>query len=122
MEGKFQLVRDGDYPGTGLPVFKVYDAEEYNDPGVRYPRPVGEVWGVGVRGVTGKFVPTGVRYQLAGSEAESPVFPVGAYGTAARAMLMADEADYTFREAVPTTPAAGRLLPYYGMTVSPAVR
>lgn len=29
----------------------------------------------------------GVRYQLAGSWAESPVFAAGAYGSAARAMV-----------------------------------
>jgi len=88
-EGKFQLAREGDYPGTGLPVYKVYDAEEYNDTSVRRPRVFGEVWGVGVRGVTGKFIPTGVRYQLAGSWDASPVFPVGAYAAAARAMIEA---------------------------------
>src|ERR1700685_1194986 len=59
----FQRVRDGEYPGTTLPVFKVYDADEYNDVSVRNPRPVGEVWGVGVKGVTGEWISTGVGFQ-----------------------------------------------------------
>jgi hypothetical protein len=84
---KYQLVRDGDYEDTGLPVYKVYDAAEYQDTSVRHPRSVGEVWGVGVKGVTEGFIPTGVRYQASGSYAESPVFPLGAYATAARAMI-----------------------------------
>jgi hypothetical protein len=83
----YQMVRDGNYPGTDLPVFKVYDAEEYNDPTVQFPRSIGEVWGVGVKGVTGSFVPTGVRYQLNGSFAESPVLAAGAYAKAANAMI-----------------------------------
>jgi hypothetical protein len=76
-----------DHAGTGLPVYEVYDADEFGDAIVRHPRAVGEVWGVGVKGVTGTFVPTGVRYQLAASWAESPVFAAGAYGTAAREMV-----------------------------------
>lgn len=87
----YETVRDGNHPGTGLPLFKVYDADEYQDVTVRYPRPVGEVWGVGVRGVTGRCVPTGVRWQLSGSWEESPLYPVAAYGTAARAMIAAHE-------------------------------
>lgn len=83
----YQLVRDGDYPGSGLPVFKVFDAEEYNDTSVQHPRPIGEVWGTGVKGVTGRFIPTGVRWQLVGSFEESPVLPAGAYADAARAMI-----------------------------------
>jgi hypothetical protein len=88
---RYQLVHDGNYPGTTLPVFKVYDALDYNDITIKYPRPVGEVWGVGVKGVTGQWVPTGVRYQLSGSMAESmdesAVLPAGHYGDAARAMV-----------------------------------
>jgi hypothetical protein len=87
MNAKFQLVRDGDYPGTGLPLYKVYDAAEYGDATVRRPRPLGEVWAVGVPGVTGKYVPTGVRFQRSGSWQESPVLPAGAFGDAARAMI-----------------------------------
>ncbi len=88
----YQLVRDGEYPGTGLPVFKVYDADEYNDASIARPRHIGEVWGVGVKGVTGQFIPTGVRWQLVGSFAESPEYPAAAYGNAARAMIKAYEA------------------------------
>jgi hypothetical protein len=83
----YQLVRDDDYPGTGLPVYKVFDADEYQDVTVKHPRAIGEVWSVGVEGVCGKFIPTGVRFQLSGSYAESPVFPAGAYADAARAMI-----------------------------------
>jgi hypothetical protein len=83
----YQLVQTGTYPGTDLPVYRVYDAEEYGDPTVRNPRPIGEVWAVGVPGVTGRHVPTGVRYQLANSSEESPLLPAGAYADAARAMI-----------------------------------
>lgn len=88
----YQLVRDGNYPGTDLPLFKVYDADEYQDPTVRYPRPIGEVWGTGVAGVSGRFVPTGTQWQLSGSWEVSPALPVGAYADAARAMIAAYEA------------------------------
>lgn len=87
----YELVRDGNYPGTDLPAYKVFDADEYSSPAVRHPRPVGEVWGTGVRGVSGPFVPTGVRWQLSGSWDESPVYPAGAYADAARAMIAAYE-------------------------------
>lgn len=84
----YQMIADGNYPGTDLPVFKVFDADEYADV-TRTPRPVGEVWAVGVKGVSGKFVPTGTRYALTGSWAESPVLPIGAYADAAREMVKA---------------------------------
>jgi hypothetical protein len=87
MNAKFQLVRDGDHPGTGLPLYKVYDAAEYGNPAVSRPRPLGEVWAVGVPGVTGRPVPAGVRFQRSGSWQESPLLPAGAYGDAARAMI-----------------------------------
>lgn len=89
----YQLVRDGDYEDTGLPVFKVFDADEYNDLSVKNPRPVGEVWGTGVPGVTGKFVPTGVRWEIAGRMTldDSNLLPAGAYADAARAMIAAYE-------------------------------
>lgn len=87
----YELVHDGNYPGTDLPVFKVFDADEYNNPTVRHPRPIGEVWGTGVAGVTGLSVPTGVRWQLSGSFAESPLHPAGDYAGAARAMIAAYE-------------------------------
>jgi hypothetical protein len=81
------MIHEDTYPGTGLPVFRVYDAEEYQDTTVRHPRPVGEIWGIGVRGVTGRFVPTGVRWQITGSS-ESALIPVaGAYARAAQAMI-----------------------------------
>ena len=83
----YQLVRAGSYPGTDLPVFKVYDADEYEDATIKHPRPIGEVWGVGVPGVAVQSLATGVRWQLAGSWDESPVYPVAAYGEAARAMI-----------------------------------
>ena len=85
----YQMVLDGEYPGTSLPVYKVYDADEYNDPSVSRPRPIGEVWGVGAKGVTEGFVPTGVRFQLSGTGelSASPLFPAGAYASAARAMI-----------------------------------
>lgn len=88
----YQMIQDGEYPGTGLPVYKVYNADEYQDTSIASPRPIGEVWGVGVRGVTGQFIPTGVRFQLSGSWEESPVLPAGAYGDAARAMIRKYEA------------------------------
>jgi hypothetical protein len=87
----YQMINDGNYPGTDLPVFKVFDADEYNDTEVRHPRPIGEVWSIGARGVTGRFVPTGVRWQLSGSFSESPVLPAGAYADAARVMIAAYE-------------------------------
>lgn len=89
----YQMVRDGDYEGTDLPVFKVFDADEYNDVTVKHPRPVGEVWGVGVKGVTGKFVPTGTRWEIAGRMTldDSNLLPAGAYADAARAMIAAYE-------------------------------
>jgi hypothetical protein len=89
----YQMVHDGNYPGTDLPVFKVFDADEYNDTSVKYPRLVGDVWGVGVKGVTGKFIPTGVRWEIAGRMTldDSNLLPAGAYGDAARAMIAAYE-------------------------------
>ena len=56
----YQLLRIGDYPGTDLPLFGVFPAE---DPKSHH---IGEVWAVGVKGVAGKWIPTGVRYQLNG--------------------------------------------------------
>jgi hypothetical protein len=88
----YQMQRAEDYPGTGLPVYQVFDAEEYADTS-RRPRPIGEVWGVGSAGVTGRYIPTGVRWQLSGSLAESPTYPAGAYAEAARAMIAAFDAD-----------------------------
>jgi hypothetical protein len=85
--GKFQMVLDGTYPGTDLPVYKVYFADEYQDVTVRFPRSIGEVWAVGFKGVTGKYIADGVRYQLNGSYNESPLFPIGAFAAAARAMI-----------------------------------
>jgi hypothetical protein len=89
----YQLVQDGNYPGTDLPLYKVFDADEYNDPTVKYPHPIGDVWGVGVRGVAGKFVPTGVRWEINGSLTldDSNLLPAGAYADAARAMIRAYE-------------------------------
>jgi hypothetical protein len=87
----YEVIRDGNYPGTDLPVFKVFDADEYNDASVKHPRPIGEVWSTGEPGVTGQSVPTGVRWQLSGSFDVSPLYPVGAYGEAARAMIAAYE-------------------------------
>jgi hypothetical protein len=86
-EMAYQLVRDGDYPGTDLPVFKVYDAEDVTAPAI------GEVWAVGVKGVTGRHIPTGVRWQLAGTGmlGASEPMPAGAYADAARAMIAALE-------------------------------
>jgi hypothetical protein len=87
----YQMIREEDYPATGLPVYRVYDADEYQDATIARPRPVGEVWGTGVRGVTGQFIPTGVRWQLSRSFEESPLYPAGAYAEAARAMVTAHE-------------------------------
>ena len=89
----YQMINDGNYPGTSLPVFKVYDADEYNDASVKHPRPIGEVWGVGVKGVTGRFVPTDVRWEIAGRMTlnDSNLLPAGAYADAARAMIAAYE-------------------------------
>lgn len=86
----YQLVRDGDYPDTDLPNYAVYDADEYQDT-TRIPRPIGYVWAIGTRGVTGRHIPTGTRYALAGSWDVSPVLPVAAYGDAARALIAAYE-------------------------------
>ena len=88
----YQMVRCGEYPGTNLPLFRVFDAEEYNDASVKNPQAIGEVWSTGVRGVLDTFVPTGVRWQLYGSWDESPLYPAGAHGEAARAMIAAYEA------------------------------
>jgi hypothetical protein len=93
----YQVIREEDYPTTGLPVFRVYDADEYQDVTVAHPRPVGEVWGVGVRGVTGKFVLTGFRYGLAGegplaqAERADATEPFPSYAEAARAVIAAHE-------------------------------
>jgi len=89
----YELVRDGDYPGTDLPVYKVYPA---GDPKARA---IGEVWETGVRGVSGRFIPTGTRFQLSGSWEEAPVLPAGAYADAARAMI-------ALYESVPATHSA----------------
>jgi len=83
----YQLARQGNYPGTDLPVFKVFDAEEYNDITIANPRSIGEVWAIGVQGVSGRWLPTGTRWQLNGSYEESPVLPIGAYAEAARQMI-----------------------------------
>lgn len=94
----FQMIAAGSYPGTGLPVFKVYDAEEYQDVSIKDPRPVGEVWGVGVKGVTERFILTGFRYGFSG---EGPIAqawradatePFRSSGDAARAMIAEYEA------------------------------
>jgi hypothetical protein len=94
----YQMIREEDYPTTGLPVYRVYDADEYQDVTVKRPLPVGEVWGVGVKGVTGRFVLTGFRYGLAG---EGPVAqagradatgPFSSCADAARAMIAEFEA------------------------------
>lgn len=84
----YELVRDGDYPGTDLPVFKVFPADDPKAPAI------GEVWGVGTKGVTGRFVPTGVRWQLsrAAMTDTSPLYPAGAYAAAARDMIKKYEA------------------------------
>jgi hypothetical protein len=87
----YLMTRAGDYPGTDLPTYQVWDAEEYNDTS-RTPRPIGEVWAVGSRGVTGRYIPTGVRWQLSRSMAESPTYAAGAYAEACRAMIAAFEA------------------------------
>jgi hypothetical protein len=63
----YQLIEWDTYPTTGLPIYRVYDADEYQDPAIAHPRPIGEAWGVGVRGVTGRYLQTGVRWQLAGA-------------------------------------------------------
>lgn len=78
---KYQLLRIGDYPETDLPLFGVFPAD---DPQSHY---IGEVWSVGVKGVTAKWIPTGVRYQLNGDYTESPLFGVGCHAEAARAMI-----------------------------------
>lgn len=77
----YELVRHGDYPGTDLPNYGVYPA---NDPKAPF---IGEVWAIGVKGVTGQWIPTGVRYQLNGDYTESPVFAAGNYAGAAREMI-----------------------------------
>jgi hypothetical protein len=87
----YVIMRDADYPGTGLPVYKVYDAEEYNDVS-RTPRPIGEVWLTGIKGVTGDYMPTGVRWQLAGTgmlsaSEEMPYTSIDAVSKAAREMI-----------------------------------
>lgn len=87
----YQLVLAGNYPNTNLPVYRVFDAGEYNDPAVRYPRAIGTVWAVGVPGVSDTWVHTGVRWQLTGACDVSPLLPVGAYSEAARAMVAAYE-------------------------------
>jgi len=89
----YLLISDGESPVTGLPVFKVYDADEYEDASVRRPRPIGEVWGVGVRGVTGDFILTGCRWEIAGQMTldDSNLLPAGAYADTARAMIKAYE-------------------------------
>lgn len=89
----YQIIHEDYYPGTGLPVYRVYDADEYQDTTVKRLRPVGEVWGVGVKGVTGKFILTGFRYGLSGegplvqAERADATEPFPSYGDAARAMI-----------------------------------
>lgn len=79
------LVRSGSYPGTDLPTFDVFDADEYENASIRRPLKLGEVWAVGVPGVVpGRYIPTGVRWSRVGSWDSSPVLPVGAYAEAAR--------------------------------------
>ncbi len=87
----YRLIETGTYPETGLPVYRVYDAEEYADVTCT-PRHIGEVWATGTRGVLGAYIPTGARWALAGSWEESPVYPAGHYAEAARAMIAAYEA------------------------------
>jgi len=94
----YQMIREEDYPTTGLPVYRVYDADEYQDVTVERPRPIGEVWGTGVKGVTGRFILTGFRYGLAGegplaqAERADATEPFRSYADAARAMIAEFEA------------------------------
>lgn len=92
----YQMIHEDDYPGSGFPIYRVYDAEEYQDASVRSPRPIGEVWGVGIRGVSGIWLQTGVRWQLAGTGMLDSVLIEGAgagvYGNAARVMIAEYEA------------------------------
>lgn len=90
----FQMAEYGTYNGTDLPIYRVFDAKEYNDPTIRRPFYIGEVWGVGVKGVSGKWVPTGVRWQLTGSDDECELLPAGAYAKAARMMIEAYSAKH----------------------------
>jgi hypothetical protein len=93
----YQMIAAGEYPGTGLPRFQVFDADEYQDVTVKHPQPVGEVWGVGVRGVTGRFVLTGFRWGLTGegplaqAERADATEPFPSCAEAARAMVAAHE-------------------------------
>jgi hypothetical protein len=94
----YQMMSSGTYPGTDLPAFQVFDAEEYNDTSKR-PQPIGEVWGVGVKGVTGRFILTGFRWGLAGEDMlaqarrADATEPLASSGDAARAMIAAYEAE-----------------------------
>ena len=90
----YRLIETGTYPTTDLPVYHVFDADEYADVTCT-PRPIGEVWAVGVRGVTGRYIPTGARWALAGSWEVSPLYAAGRYAEAARAMIAAYEARLT---------------------------
>lgn len=93
----YQMIREGDHSATGLPVFRVYDAQEYQDVTVERPRPVGEVWGTGVAGVTGRHALTGFRWGLSGEPAltqagrADTTEPYPSWQDAARAMIAAYE-------------------------------
>jgi hypothetical protein len=90
----YRLVQDATYPGTNLPVWHVYDADSYDKPG-SCPRPIGEVWATGVRGVTGTWIPTGCKWQLAGTGmlSASEEYPAHALSRAARDMIARYVAD-----------------------------
>lgn len=83
------MVRADNYPGTQLPTFDVFDAEEYNDPTLRNVRPIGSVWAVGNR------VIEGYRFGLAGEDALSQALradetsPLATPAKAAYALLTA---------------------------------
>lgn len=87
----YRIIPAGTYPVTDLPTYDIYDADEYEDKTIRRPRPIGSVWGVGVKGVTGKYLPTGYRWSLAGAW-ESTEVP-GGYVTAAKELIAAYEGD-----------------------------
>jgi hypothetical protein len=76
-----------DSDATGLPEYWYFDAEEYNDTSIRNLRPVGKMWITGVSGVTGKYMPTGWRWQLEGTGmlGASEEMPLSSYPEAIRA-------------------------------------
>jgi hypothetical protein len=93
----YRLIQDAEYPGTKLPVWHVYDAELYDKPGP-CPRPIGEVWATGTMGVCQTWMPTGLRWQLAGTgmldaSEETPYWGPSSVAKAAKAMIAAYEAD-----------------------------